>query len=112
MTDITDSAEWKALTGHYAELQDRTLRELFAADPGRGERMSVTAGGVYPGFSQKRITDETLDLLPALASRAGLAERTAAMYSGEHINVSEARAVLHPALRLPADAALVVDGQD
>jgi glucose-6-phosphate isomerase len=112
MTDITDSAEWKALAGHYAELQDRTLRELFAADPGRGERMSVTAGELYLDYSKNRITDETLDLLTALATRAGLAERTAAMYSGEHINVSEDRAVLHTALRLPADASLVVDGQD
>jgi glucose-6-phosphate isomerase len=112
MTDITDSAEWKALAGHYAELQDRTLRELFAADPGRGERMSVTAGELYLDYSKNRITDETLGLLTALATRAGLAERTAAMYSGEHINVSEDRAVLHTALRLPADASLVVDGQD
>src|SRR4051812_37822282 len=112
MTDITDSAEWKALGGHYAELQDRTLRELFAADPGRGERMSVTAGELYLDYSKNRITDETLGLLTALAARAGLAERTAAMYSGEHINVSEDRAVLHTALRLPADASLVVDGQD
>ncbi|MEO5875124.1 MAG: glucose-6-phosphate isomerase [Streptosporangiaceae bacterium] len=112
MTDITSSPEWKALAGHYAELRDRTLRELFAADPGRGERLAVTAGDLYLDFSKNRVTDETIGLLTALAARAGLRERTEAMFSGEHINVSEDRAVLHTALRLPAGAELVVDGQN
>ena len=102
MTDITDSAEWKALAGHHAELQDRTLRDLFAADPGRGERLRVTAGRLYLDYSKNRVTDETLDLLLALADagRAGASASTRCS-RGEHINVTEDRAVLHTALRLP-----------
>jgi len=107
-----DSTEWKALAGHHAEVSDLHLRQLFADDSGRGTRLTVEFGDLYLDFSKNRITDETLRLLVALAEAAGLRERIEAMFSGEHINVTEDRAVLHTALRLPRDAALVVDGQD
>ncbi|MFC6374542.1 glucose-6-phosphate isomerase [Nonomuraea thailandensis] len=110
--DITQSQEWAALGKHHEELAGRHLRELFAQDPGRARRMTVTAGDLYLDYAKHRATQETIDLLTALAERAGLRERITAMFSGEHINVSEDRAVLHVALRLPRDAELVVDGQD
>ncbi|MEU8394993.1 glucose-6-phosphate isomerase [Nonomuraea sp. NPDC048892] len=110
--DITQTPEWAALGKHQEELAGRQLRELFAQDPGRAGRMTVTAGDLYLDYSKHRATDETLGLLTALAERAGLRERIAAMFGGEHINVSEDRAVLHVALRLPREAELVVDGQD
>ncbi|MEU6752570.1 glucose-6-phosphate isomerase [Spirillospora sp. NPDC046719] len=112
MADITESPEWTALAEHQAELAGRHLRELFAEDPGRVERMTVTAGDLCLDYSKHRATDETLRLLVALAERAGLRDRIAAMFSGEHINVSEDRAVLHTALRLPPGESLTVDGQD
>ncbi|MEV4112761.1 glucose-6-phosphate isomerase [Nonomuraea sp. NPDC049695] len=110
--DITQSQEWGALGKHHEELAGRHLRELFAEDPGRAERMTVTAGDLYLDYAKHRATGETIDLLVALAERAGLRDRISAMFGGEHINVSEDRAVLHTALRMPRDAELVVDGQD
>ncbi|MDR8410252.1 glucose-6-phosphate isomerase [Nonomuraea sp. 3-1Str] len=110
--DITHSQEWAALGKHHEELAGRHLRELFAEDPGRAERMTLTAGDLFLDYAKQRATGETLDLLVALAERAGLRERIDAMFSGEHINVSEDRAVLHVALRMPAGAELTVDGQD
>ncbi|SDJ83222.1 glucose-6-phosphate isomerase [Nonomuraea maritima] len=110
--DITQSQEWAALGKHHDELAGRQLRELFAEDPGRAGRMTVTAADLFLDYSKHRVTQETLDLLLALAERAGLRERIDAMFRGVHINVSEDRAVLHTALRLPRDAELVVDGQD
>ncbi|MGI5291332.1 glucose-6-phosphate isomerase [Nonomuraea polychroma] len=110
--DITQSQEWAALSKHQEDLGGRTLRELFAEDPGRAERMTVTAGDLYLDYAKHRATQETIDLLVALAERAGLRDRTEAMFSGEHINVSEDRAVLHVALRMPRDVELIVDGQD
>ncbi|WP_327582252.1 glucose-6-phosphate isomerase [Nonomuraea sp. NBC_00507] len=110
--DITQSQEWAALSKHQEELAGTTLRELFAEDPGRAERMTVTAGDLYLDYAKHRATQETVDLLVALAERAGLRDRITAMFSGEHINVSEDRAVLHVALRAPREAELVVDGQD
>ncbi|HEY8480552.1 MAG TPA: glucose-6-phosphate isomerase [Spirillospora sp.] len=112
MSDITESPEWSALAGHHAEIAGRHLRELFADDPGRADRMTVTAGDLHLDYSKHRVTDETLRLLVALAERAGLRDRIEAMFTGEHINVSEDRAVLHTALRLPPGEALTVDGQD
>ncbi|MDL4812943.1 glucose-6-phosphate isomerase [Actinomadura opuntiae] len=112
MADITEAPEWTALAEHQAELAGRHLRELFAEDPGRVERMTVTAADLCLDYSKHRVTGETLRLLVALAERAGLRDRIAAMFSGEHINVSEDRAVLHTALRLPPGEALAVDGQD
>ena len=109
---LRDRAAWKALETHHAEMGSRHLRELFAADPGRGERMVAEAAGLYLDYSKNRITDETLRLLLQLARESGLEARRAAMFAGEHINVSEDRAVLHVALRMPRDARLVVDGAD
>ncbi|MFI6318084.1 glucose-6-phosphate isomerase [Nonomuraea sp. NPDC050556] len=110
--DITQSQEWAGLAKHHEDIEGRTLRELFADDPGRAQRMSLTAGDLYLDYSKHRATQDTLDLLLALAEKAGLRERIDAMFAGEHINVSEDRAVLHTALRLPYDAELVVDGQN
>ncbi|MFI7701215.1 glucose-6-phosphate isomerase [Nonomuraea sp. NPDC049480] len=110
--DITQSQEWAALSKHHEELAGRQLRELFATDPGRADRMTVTAGDLYLDYAKHRATQETVGLLVALAERAGLRDRITAMFGGEHINVSEDRAVLHVALRMPRDAELVVDGQD
>ncbi|MEV0665917.1 glucose-6-phosphate isomerase [Actinomadura luteofluorescens] len=112
MADITESPEWTALAEHHAAIAGRHLRELFAEDPGRADRMTVTAGDLYLDYSKHRVTGETLTLLAALAERAGLRARIEAMFGGEHINVSEDRAVLHTALRLPPGEALTVDGQD
>ncbi|HEX4816249.1 MAG TPA: glucose-6-phosphate isomerase [Nonomuraea sp.] len=110
--DITQSQEWAALAKHHEELAGRHLRDLFAEDPERAGRMTVTAGDLYLDYAKHRATGETIDLLVALAERAGLRDRVEAMFSGEHINVSEDRAALHVALRLPRAAELVVDGQD
>src|SRR5205814_598854 len=88
------------------------LRELFAADPGRGERMAVEAVGLYLDYSKHRVTDETLRLLVRLAAARGLRARIDAMYSGEKINTTEDRAVLHTALRAPRDTHILVDGHD
>ncbi|MEV0198938.1 glucose-6-phosphate isomerase [Nonomuraea sp. NPDC050691] len=110
--DITRSQEWAALGKHHEELAGRHLRELFAEDPGRAERMTLTAGDLFLDYAKHRATGETVDLLVALAERAGLRERIDAMFSGEHINVSEDRAVLHTALRVPPGTDLTVDGQD
>ena len=111
-TPLRERKAWQALERHYAEISGTHLRELFAADPTRGERLTAEAVGIYLDYSKNRITDETLGLLIELAEESGVPERRDAMFRGEHINVSENRAVLHTALRLPADATLVVDGQD
>jgi glucose-6-phosphate isomerase len=103
---------WAALERHYDEINGAHLRELFAADPTRGERMTAQGAGLYLDYSKNRITDETLALLMQLAEQSGLASRTRAMFAGERINVSENRSVLHVALRMPASASLIVDGVD
>ncbi len=103
---------WKALETHYLEINSRHLRDLFAEDPGRGERLRCEAEGIHLDYSKNRITDETLSLLIELANESGLALHRDAMFAGEHINVSEDRAVLHVALRMPKGTALVVDGVD
>ncbi|MCE0766578.1 glucose-6-phosphate isomerase [Pseudonocardia kujensis] len=110
--DITATAEWAALTEHHAAVEPAHLRELFDADPARVEAMTVQGADLVLDYSKHRITAETLPKLVALAEAAGLPDRIAAMFSGEHINTSEDRAVLHTALRLPVDASLTVDGQD
>lgn len=110
--DITESPEWAALSAHHAEMAGRHLRELFAGDPGRVERMTATAGDLYLDYSKHRATDETIGLLVALAERARLREWITAMFTGEQVNVTEGRPALHVALRMPEDAELVVDGQD
>jgi glucose-6-phosphate isomerase len=112
LVPLPERTAWQALTRHYAEISGQHLRELFAADPGRGERMHAEAAGLYLDYSKNRVTDETMRLLVQLAVESQLAERRDAMFRGEHINVSEDRAVLHVALRMPRDASLVVDGTD
>jgi glucose-6-phosphate isomerase len=103
---------WKSLESHHQEVSKRHLRELFAEDPQRGERMALEAVGLYFDYSKNRITNETLKLLFRLAEESGLPSRIEAMFSGEKINRTENRAVLHTALRAPRDASIVVDGEN
>ena len=103
---------WEALESHYQKVSKQHLRELFQEDPERGERMAVDAVGLYLDYSKNRITDETLALLFRVAEEAGLQSRIEAMFSGEKINRTENRAVLHTALRAPRDASIFVDGEN
>ena len=112
LPDITGTDEWAALAQHHDAVAGRHLRELFADDPGRVEALTATGADLVMDYSKHRITRDTVPLLAALARRAGLPERTEAMFSGVRINTSENRSVLHTALRLPDDATLVVEGQD
>jgi glucose-6-phosphate isomerase len=112
MTRPVELPEWKALADHHATVNDVHLRDLFAQDPQRGERMVAEGAGLYLDYSKHRVTDETMRLLLALAEASGLHERTEAMFRGDHINVSEDRSVLHVALRMPKGTSLVVDGVD
>ncbi len=109
---LRERKAWQALDRHYAEIKDRHLRELFQEDPGRGERLTAEAEGIFLDYSKNRVTDETMRLLVELAEESAVPARRDAMFRGEHINVSEDRAVLHVALRMPATASLVVDGAD
>jgi glucose-6-phosphate isomerase len=109
---LTERKAWQALKQHYGEIAGRQLRDEFAADPGRGERLTAEACGIYLDYSKNRVTDETMRLLVALAEESGVAQRRDAMFRGEHINVSEDRAVLHVALRMPGTVSLMVDGVD
>ncbi len=111
-SSINSGVAWGALEAHARELKPRHLRELFAADAGRGERLALDAVGIYLDYSKNRITDETLRLLLALAAEAGLRTRIDAMFSGDKVNVSEGRAALHVALRAPRGAVFNVDGQN
>jgi len=106
------SPAWKALESHYKKVRKLHLRKLFADDPTRGERLTTSAAGIELDYSKNRITDETLELLIQLAKDAGLRERIDAMFSGSKINITENRAVLHTALRAPAGASVIVDGQN
>jgi glucose-6-phosphate isomerase len=112
MTELRSRPEWKALEAHVAEIGDRHLRDLFAADPARGTRLVLEAAGIYLDYSKNRISDETVTLLVELAEACGIRERIDAMFRGERINTTEDRPVLHVALRMPRDASLVVDGVD
>jgi len=103
---------WKALEAHHKKVSKPHLRELFAEDPERGERMAVEAVGLYLDYSKNRVTDETLELLLQLAEEAGLQARIDAMFRGEKINLTENRAVLHTALRAPKGSSIVVDGEN
>ena len=103
---------WKALESHYKTMANVHLRELFAEDPERGDRMTAEAVGLYLDYSKNRITDETLRLLLRVAEDAGLRSRIDAMFRGEKINLTENRAVLHTALRAPKSATILVDGED
>jgi glucose-6-phosphate isomerase len=107
---LTGRKAWQALKQHYDEIAGQTLRDAFAADPGRGERLTAQACGIYLDYSKNRVTDETMRLLLQLAEECSVAERRDAMFRGDHINVSEDRAVLHVALRMPGTMSLMVDG--
>ena len=106
------SQAWSELGAHYKKTKELHLRQLFAGDPERGERLSAEAVGLYLDYSKNRITDETLRLLIRLAYASGLQERIDAMFRGDKINLTEKRAVLHTALRAPRDFSILVDGED
>ena len=109
---LTDAPSWHALQAHYDKIKEVQLRQLFADDPGRGERLVAEGAGLYLDYSKNRITDETLRLLLQLAKERGVAERRDAMFRGEKINITENRAVLHVALRAPKGTQIKVDGVD
>jgi glucose-6-phosphate isomerase len=109
---LTERQAWNALAAHHRSVRELHLRQLFADDPKRGERMTAEAVGLYLDYSKNRITDETLKLLLQLADESGLRQRIDAMFRGEKINVTENRAVLHVALRAPRGASVVVDGEN
>jgi len=109
---LTQRPAWKALAAHYKSVRKLHLRDLFAKDPKRGDRMTAEAIGLFLDYSKNRITDQTLKLLFRLAKESGLPERRDAMFKGEKINITENRAVLHIALRAPRDAVITVDGKN
>jgi glucose-6-phosphate isomerase len=109
---LTRRPAWKALQNHFKAIRSTHLRTLFAEDPGRGERMTVEGAGLFLDYSKNRITNETLSLLLQLAEESGLRRRIDAMFSGEKINITEKRAVLHVALRAPSDQTMKVDGEN
>ncbi|HLH42133.1 MAG TPA: glucose-6-phosphate isomerase [Bryobacteraceae bacterium] len=109
---LTERAAWKALQAHYGEIRQAHLRDLFAADPRRGETFTAEGAGLFLDYSKNRIRAETVKLLVQLAEESGLRARIDAMFSGEKINVTEKRAALHVALRAPRGAFMTVDGQN
>ena len=109
---LRERAAWQELARHHREVGQVHLRQLFAEDPGRGERLTREAVGVFLDLSKNRVVDETLRLLVALAAESGLPGRIEAMFRGERINVTENRPVLHVALRMPRERSLLVDGRD
>ncbi|MCK5354696.1 MAG: glucose-6-phosphate isomerase [Methyloprofundus sp.] len=109
---LTDRPAWKVLQSHYEQIQDIQLRQLFAEDPQRGERLVIDAAGIYLDYSKNRVTDETMRLLIKLANECGLRDRINAMFNGEIINSTENRAVLHTALRAPKGEKVLLDGVD
>ena len=112
MTMLRSTTAWQALAAHHKDIKDTHLREFFAADATRGETLTAEATGLFLDYSKNRVTAETMQLLIQLAEERDLAGHREAMFRGDHINVSEDRAVLHTALRLPKGATLQVDGQD
>ena len=111
-TPLTRRSAWKALAAHHKKIKTLHLKELFAADPKRGERLTAKAVGLFLDYSKNRITDETIQRLLQLAKESGVRERMAAMFAGEKINFTENRAVLHVALRAPRGAKIFVDGKN
>jgi glucose-6-phosphate isomerase len=109
---LTQRSAWKALSAHHKRIRKLHLRDLFAKDPKRGERMTAQAIGFFLDYSKNRINDQTLKLLFRLAKESRLSERRDAMFKGEKINITENRAVLHVALRAPRDASIIVDGKN
>jgi len=112
ITPLTKRKAWKALTAHYKKISKIHLRRLFADDPKRGERLTLEAAGIFLDYSKHRINDQTLKLLLQLADESRLRERIDAMFSGEKINITEKRAVLHVALRAPKGSSIIVDGEN
>ena len=112
MKSLSELSSWKTLALHAGEMKSKTLKEMFAADPGRGTRFNAEVGGIFLDYSKNRVTDETLKLLIAVAEETGLAAKITAMFRGDKINVTEDRAVLHVALRAPRGQSIVVDGED
>jgi glucose-6-phosphate isomerase len=112
ITPLTKRKAWKALTAHYKKISKVHLRKLFADDPKRGERLTLEAAGIFLDYSKHRINDQTIKLLLQLADESRLRERIDAMFSGEKINITENRAVLHIALRAPKGSSIVVDGEN
>src|SRR5277367_912021 len=112
ITPLTKRKAWKALTAHYKKISKIHLRKLFAADPKRGERLTLDAAGMFLDYSKHRINDQTIKLLLQLADESRLRERIHAMFSGEKINITEKRAVLHVALRAPKGSSIIVDGEN
>jgi glucose-6-phosphate isomerase len=111
-TQLHTRPAWVALSEHHVRIRETHLRDLFATDPERGERLTLEAEGIYLDYSKNRVTDETIGLLVRLAEESGLRERIGAMFAGEKINVTEDRAVLHVALRAPKGERIAVDGID
>src|SRR4030095_2339873 len=109
---LTNRQSWKALETHYESIRNLHLRTLFENDPKRGERFTLEAAGLFLDYSKNTITDETVALLCQLARECGLDSRIEAMFGGDKINVTEDRAVLHVALRMPRSKSMVVDGRD
>jgi len=109
---LTARPAWKALAVHAEAIKSTNLRELFAGDASRGTRLTAEAAGIFLDYSKNRVTDETLKLLVELAEQSGLAAHTEAMFTGQKINPTEGRAVLHVALRAPKSESIVVDGED
>ena len=112
MAPLTELPAWKALGEHYKKIEPIHLKELFDKDPKRAEKFNVEAAGLFLDYSKNRITEETVKLLLQLAEESGVAARRDAMFSGEKINITEKRAVLHVALRAPKGEKIVVDGED
>jgi glucose-6-phosphate isomerase len=109
---LTASHAWQALMTHYETVKDAHIKDLFASDPARGERLTAEAAGLYLDYSKNRVTDRTIELLVQLARERGVEERRDAMFAGEKINTTERRAVLHVALRAPRNAVIKVDGEN
>jgi glucose-6-phosphate isomerase len=112
ITPLTKRKAWKALTAHYKRISKVHLRKLFADDPKRGERLTLEAAGIFLDYSKHRINDQSIKLLLQLADESRLRERIDAMFSGEKINITEKRAVLHVALRAPKGSSIIVDGEN
>src|ERR1700710_450590 len=110
--ELRELPAWQSLTAHHEEIRSKALRELFDADPARGERLTAEGAGLFLDYSKNRVTDETIELLIALAEQSGVERHRDAMFAGDRINVSEHRSVLHVALRMPKGTSLIVDGTD
>jgi len=108
----SEQPTWEALAAHYRGVRERHLRDLFAEDTHCGERLTAAACGIYLDYSKNRITNETLRLLLQLADESGLRARIDALFRGDKINITENRAVLHVALRVPRGTSILVDGQN